>query len=117
MAKWPYLLWYPIKREVPDWRLRRLNVPKILRCELSFETRRAAARSPAPALSSPPPYPLEDNAHDPSRADTSGGAGGTLPDRLVRPRIGQRCALAASVRRKLPKTRAASPLFHTSELV
>jgi 23S rRNA (adenine2030-N6)-methyltransferase len=48
--KWPtgvYLLWYPIKdREAPDAlakRLRRLAVPKILRCELMIGPARAEA--------------------------------------------------------------------------
>ena len=50
--KWPtgiYLLWYPIKeRDAPDAlarRLRRLGVPKVLRCEITL--RAAARRMPA----------------------------------------------------------------------
>jgi 23S rRNA (adenine2030-N6)-methyltransferase len=65
--KWPgglYLLWYPIKaREAPDAlarRLRRLNVPKILRCELSFGPPRAAGvLAGSGVIIANPPYPLE----------------------------------------------------------
>jgi 23S rRNA (adenine2030-N6)-methyltransferase len=65
--KWPggvYLLWYPIKaREAPDAlarRLRRLNVPKILRCELSCGPPRAAgALAGSGVIIANPPYPLE----------------------------------------------------------
>lgn len=65
--KWPtgiYLLWYPIKdRAAPDAlarRLRRLEVPKIVRCELIT----APPRADAPLAGSGlivvnPPYPLE----------------------------------------------------------
>jgi 23S rRNA (adenine2030-N6)-methyltransferase len=65
--KWPsglYLLWYPIKaREAPDalaQRLRRLNVPKILRCELSVAPPQAeAALTGSGLIVVNPPFPLE----------------------------------------------------------
>src|SRR5437588_1037397 len=65
--KWPsglYLLWHPIKaREAPDAlarRLRRLNVPKILRCELSFGPPSATgALAGSGVIIANPPYPLE----------------------------------------------------------
>lgn len=65
--KWPsglYVLWYPIKaREAPDAlarRLRRLNVPKILRCELSVAPPRAdAALTGSGLIIVNPPFPLE----------------------------------------------------------
>ena len=65
--KWPsglYLLWYPIKaREAPDAlarRLRRLDVPKILRCELSVAPPRAdAALTGSGLIIVNPPFPLE----------------------------------------------------------
>jgi 23S rRNA (adenine2030-N6)-methyltransferase len=65
--KWPnglYLAWYPIKsREAPDAlarRLRRLALPKILRCELTI----APPRGEGPLAGSGliivnPPFPLE----------------------------------------------------------
>ena len=59
-----YLLWYPIKaREVPDAlarRLRRLSVPKILRCELSIAPPRAdGALAGSGLIIVNPPFPLE----------------------------------------------------------
>ncbi len=65
--KWPsglYLLWYPIKaREAPDAlarRLRRLSVPKILRCELSIAPPRAdGALAGSGLIIVNPPFPLE----------------------------------------------------------
>jgi 23S rRNA (adenine2030-N6)-methyltransferase len=65
--KWPsglYLLWYPIKaREAPDAlarRLRRLNVPKILRCELSVAPPQVeAALTGSGLIVVNPPFPLE----------------------------------------------------------
>jgi 23S rRNA (adenine2030-N6)-methyltransferase len=65
--KWPsglYVLWYPIKtREAPDAlarRLRRLNVPKILRCELSVAPPRAdAALTGSGLIIVNPHFPLE----------------------------------------------------------
>jgi 23S rRNA (adenine2030-N6)-methyltransferase len=65
--KWPnglFLLWYPIKsREAPDAlarRLRRLDVPKILRCELSVGPPRAdAALTGSGLIVVNPPFPLE----------------------------------------------------------
>lgn len=65
--KWPsglYLLWYPIKaREAPDAlarRLRRLNVAKILRCELSVAPPQAeAALTGSGLIVVNPPFPLE----------------------------------------------------------
>ena len=67
-TKWPtgiYLLWYPIKeRDAPDAlarRLRRLALPKILRCEITL----AAPRADAGLIGSGlivvnPPYVLQD---------------------------------------------------------
>ena len=65
--KWPsglYLAWYPIKtREAPDAlarRLRRLDIPKILRCELSIAPPRAdGALAGSGLVIVNPPYPLE----------------------------------------------------------
>jgi 23S rRNA (adenine2030-N6)-methyltransferase len=65
--KWPsgiYLLWYPIKaREAPDAlarRLRRRNVPKLLRCEFAVAPPRAdAALAGSGVIVVNPPYPLE----------------------------------------------------------
>ena len=65
--KWPsglYVLWYPIKaREAPDAlarRLRRLDVPKILRCELSVAPPRAdAAMTGSGLIIVNPPFPME----------------------------------------------------------
>jgi 23S rRNA (adenine2030-N6)-methyltransferase len=65
--KWPsgiYLLWYPIKgRDAPDAlarRLRRLNVPKILRCELTIGPPAAdGALAGSGLIVVNPPYPLE----------------------------------------------------------
>jgi 23S rRNA (adenine2030-N6)-methyltransferase len=65
--KWPtgvYLLWYPIKdREAPDAlarRLRRLDVPKILRCEFTLGPPRAEQGLVGSGLIVVnPPYPLE----------------------------------------------------------
>jgi 23S rRNA (adenine2030-N6)-methyltransferase len=65
--KWPsgiYLLWYPIKtREAPDAlarRLRRLGVPKILRCEFSIAPPRAdGALAGSGLIIVNPPFPLE----------------------------------------------------------
>jgi 23S rRNA (adenine2030-N6)-methyltransferase len=65
--KWPtgvFLLWYPIKaREAPDAlarRLRRLAMPKILRCELSIAPPRAeGALAGSGLIIVNPPYPLE----------------------------------------------------------
>ncbi len=65
--KWPsgvYMLWYPIKaREAPDAlarRLRRLGVPKILRCEFSIAPPRAdAALAGSGLIVVNPPFPLE----------------------------------------------------------
>jgi 23S rRNA (adenine2030-N6)-methyltransferase len=59
-----YVLWYPIKaREAPDAlarRLRRLDVPKILRCELSVAPPRAdAALTGSGLIIVNPPFPLE----------------------------------------------------------
>jgi 23S rRNA (adenine2030-N6)-methyltransferase len=59
-----YVLWYPIKaREAPDAlarRLRRLDVPKILRCELSVAPPRAgAALAGSGLIIVNPPFPLE----------------------------------------------------------
>ena len=59
-----YLLWYPIKaREAPDAlarRLRRLPVPKILRCELSIAPPRAeGALAGSGLIIVNPPFPLE----------------------------------------------------------
>src|SRR6516164_2925218 len=65
--KWPsglYLAWYPIKtREAPDAlarRLRRLDIPKILRCELSIAPPRAdGALAGSGLVIVNPPFPLE----------------------------------------------------------
>ena len=65
--KWPsglYLAWYPIKtREAPDAlarRLRRLDIPKILRCELSIAPPRVdGALAGSGLVVVNPPYPLE----------------------------------------------------------
>jgi 23S rRNA (adenine2030-N6)-methyltransferase len=65
--KWPtglYLLWYPIKgRDAPDGlarRLRRLNIPKILRCELSIRAPRAeGALAGSGLIVVNPPFALE----------------------------------------------------------
>jgi 23S rRNA (adenine2030-N6)-methyltransferase len=65
--KWPsglYVLWYPIKaREAPDAlarRLRRLDLPKILRCELAVAPPRAeAALTGSGLIIVNPPFPLE----------------------------------------------------------
>jgi 23S rRNA (adenine2030-N6)-methyltransferase len=65
--KWPtgiYLLWYPIKdRDAPDAlarRLRRLDIPKILRCEITLGRPRAEAGLIGSGLIVVnPPYPLE----------------------------------------------------------
>jgi 23S rRNA (adenine2030-N6)-methyltransferase len=65
--KWPsglYLLWYPIKaREAPQAlarQLRRLDVPKILRCEFSIAPPRAdAALAGSGLIIVNPPFPLE----------------------------------------------------------
>lgn len=65
--KWPtgiYLLWYPIKeRAAPDAlarRLRRLAVPKILRCEIALGPPRAdAGLTGSGLLIVNPPYTLE----------------------------------------------------------
>jgi 23S rRNA (adenine2030-N6)-methyltransferase len=65
--KWPsglYLLWYPIKaREAPDAlarRLRRLSVPKVLRCEFTIAPLRAdGALAGSGLIIVNPPFPLE----------------------------------------------------------
>jgi 23S rRNA (adenine2030-N6)-methyltransferase len=65
--KWPtgiYLLWYPIKtREAPDAmarRLRRLSLPKILRCEVSLGPPRSdGALAGSGLIIINPPFPLE----------------------------------------------------------
>jgi 23S rRNA (adenine2030-N6)-methyltransferase len=65
--KWPnglYLLWYPIKaREAPDAlarRLRRLSIPKILRCEFTIAPPRAeGALAGSGLIIVNPPFPLE----------------------------------------------------------
>jgi 23S rRNA (adenine2030-N6)-methyltransferase len=65
--KWPnglYLLWYPIKaRAAPDAlarRLRRLSVPKILRCEFTIAPPRAdGALAGSGLIIVNPPFPLE----------------------------------------------------------
>jgi len=65
--KWPsglYLLWYPIKaRDAPDAlarRLRRLDIPKILRCELSIGAPRSeGALAGSGLIVVNPPFPLE----------------------------------------------------------
>ncbi len=65
--KWPtgiYLLWYPIKdREGPDAvarQVRRLEIPKILRCELTLGAPRAEGGLVGSGLIMlNPPYPLE----------------------------------------------------------
>jgi 23S rRNA (adenine2030-N6)-methyltransferase len=65
--KWPtgiYLLWYPIKeRDAPDAlvrRLRKLAVPKILRCEMMFGAPRAdAGLTGSGLIVVNPPYVLE----------------------------------------------------------
>jgi 23S rRNA (adenine2030-N6)-methyltransferase len=65
--KWPsgvYLLWYPVKaRDAPDAlarRLRRLSVPKILRCEFSIGPPRAdGALAGSGVIIVNPPFPLE----------------------------------------------------------
>ncbi|HEX4042971.1 MAG TPA: 23S rRNA (adenine(2030)-N(6))-methyltransferase RlmJ [Xanthobacteraceae bacterium] len=65
--KWPtgiYMLWYPIKqRDAPDAlarRLRRLSVPRILRCEIALGTPRAdAGLVGSGVLIVNPPYTLE----------------------------------------------------------
>ena len=59
-----YLLWYPIKaRDAPDAlarRLRRLLVPKILRCELTIAPPRAdGALTGSGLIIVNPPFPLE----------------------------------------------------------
>jgi 23S rRNA (adenine2030-N6)-methyltransferase len=59
-----YLSWYPIKaREAPDAlarRLRRLSVPKILRCELTIAPPRAdGALAGSGLIIVNPPFPLE----------------------------------------------------------
>lgn len=67
-GKWPtgiYLLWYPIKeRDAPDAlarRLRRLALPKILRCEITLGTPRADAGLIGSGLIVVnPPYVLQD---------------------------------------------------------
>jgi 23S rRNA (adenine2030-N6)-methyltransferase len=55
-------MWYPIKaREAPDAlarRLRRLSVPKILRCELSI-ARAEGALAGSRLIIVNPPFPLE----------------------------------------------------------
>jgi 23S rRNA (adenine2030-N6)-methyltransferase len=69
--KWPsglYLLWYPIKaREAPQAlarQLRRLDVPKILRCEFSIAPPRAdAALAGSGLIIINPPFPLECELH------------------------------------------------------
>jgi 23S rRNA (adenine2030-N6)-methyltransferase len=69
--KWPsglYLLWYPIKaREAPDAlarRLRRLALPKILRCELSIAPPRAdGALAGSGLIIINPPFVLERELH------------------------------------------------------
>ena len=85
--KWPtgiYLLWYPIKdRAAPDAlarRLRRLKMPKILRCELITAPPRAPARLAGSGLIVVnPPYPLA----------------GEL--RVLLPALGRICAAAGPV--------------------
>lgn len=65
--KWPtgiYMLWYPIKeREAPDAlarRLRRLELPKILRCEITLQPPRPDAGLIGSGLIlANPPYPLQ----------------------------------------------------------
>jgi len=60
----PGRMWYPIKaREAPDAlarRLRRLSVPKILRCEFSIAPPRAdGALAGSGLIIVNPPFPLE----------------------------------------------------------
>ncbi len=91
--KWPsglYLLWYPIKaREAPDAlarRLRRLNVPKILRCELSVAPPRAdAALTGSGLIIVNPPFPLERELQMllPALAGSLAAAGGYRLDWLA----------------------------------
>ncbi len=64
--KWPsgvYLLWYPIKaRAAPDALargLRRLKVPKILRCEFALAPRADATLAGSGLIIVNPPFPLE----------------------------------------------------------
>jgi len=92
--KWPgglYLLWYPIKaRDAPDAlarRLRRLNVPKILRCELSVGAPRVAgALASSGLIVVNPPFPLENELRPllPALVRLLAPAGGSRIDWLAR---------------------------------
>ena len=92
--KWPgglYLLWYPIKaRDAPDAlarRLRRLNVPKILRCELSVGApREAGALAGSGLIVVNPPFPLENQLRTllPALVRLLAPAGGSRIDWLAR---------------------------------
>jgi 23S rRNA (adenine2030-N6)-methyltransferase len=92
--KWPtglYLLWYPIKgRGAPDAlarRLRRLNIPKILRCELSIGTPLAeGALAGSGLIVVNPPFALERELRTllPALARLIAPAGGSRLDWLAR---------------------------------
>jgi 23S rRNA (adenine2030-N6)-methyltransferase len=92
--KWPgglYLLWYPMKaRDAPDAlarRLRRLNVPKILRCELSVGApRQAGALAGSGLIVVNPPFPLENELRTllPALVLLLAPAGGSRIDWLAR---------------------------------
>jgi len=92
--KWPgglYLLWYPIKaRDAADAlarRLRRLNVPKILRCELSVGApREAGALAGSGLIVVNPPFPLENELRTllPALVRLLAPAGGSRIDWLAR---------------------------------
>jgi 23S rRNA (adenine2030-N6)-methyltransferase len=91
--KWPsglYLLWYPIKgRDAPDAlarRLRRLNVPKILRCELTIGPPAAdGSLAGSGLIVVNPPYPLEGQLQKllPALARVLAPAGGYRVDWLA----------------------------------
>src|SRR5262249_13682059 len=92
--KWPgglYLLWYPIKaRDAADAlarRLRRLNVPKILRCELSVGApREAGALAGSGLIVVNPPFLLESELRKllPALVRLLAPAGGSRIDWLAR---------------------------------
>jgi 23S rRNA (adenine2030-N6)-methyltransferase len=92
--KWPtglYLLWYPIKgRDAPDAlarRLRRLNIPKILRCELSIGTPPAeGALAGSGLIVVNPPFALERELRTllPALVRLIAPAGGSRLDWLAR---------------------------------